>query len=150
MIRAVNKFVTSNKFVAKLQQQICCVNCKGVLFMEFRDYIEAGAVKCGSTNDLAKLLEQNPAAIRSAKANMRGLPVYACIKLAELVDADPMEVIAASELVTEKKEDRIAVFRPFVQAARHAQHLTIAGFAVMTAFSLAVEKFSSASQSFLL
>ena len=118
--------------------------------MEFKDYIEAGVAKLGTAVSLAKYLGQNPNAVRDAKGHRKGLPVYACIKLAELIDADPMEVIAASELVTEKHEDRIAIFRPFVQAARHAQHLTIAILAGMTVFSLTIENSALIVRNFLL
>lgn len=118
--------------------------------MEFREYLLLGEKAAGGRPELAKLLEQQPNALTDAKGSRRGLPVYACIKLADLLGIDPMEIIAASELVTEKHEDRIAVFRPFVQAARHAQHLTIAILAGMTAVSLAFENSFLIVRDFLL
>ncbi len=118
--------------------------------MEFREYIEAGTAKAGTVEKLATYLDQLSAAIRSARQHKRGLPVYACIKLAELINADPLEVIAASELVTEKREDRKAIFRPFVQMGRLA-HPMIAPFAtILTALTLAIGNSSSTIQSFLL
>ncbi len=104
--------------------------------MELQEYIKRGEAAAGGRPELAKILEQKANAITDAKGHRRGLPVYACIKLAHLINADPMEVIAASELVTETREDRKAVFLPFVQVARHAQHLTIAGIALTTALAL--------------
>lgn len=88
--------------------------------MEFKNYIKTGIEKSGTATELAKQLDQNPTVIRNAKAHQRGLPVFACIKLAKLIDADPMAVIAASELVMEKNEARRAVLLPFV-AAKKAQ-----------------------------
>lgn len=118
--------------------------------MEMRDYIEAGIRKFGTATQLAKELGMNANQVRDAKAHRCGLPVYACIRLADLIGVDPMEVIAASELVTEKHEDRIAVFRPFVQAARFAQHLMIAGLAVSASLAVIVENSASTIRTFLL
>jgi hypothetical protein len=85
--------------------------------MELKNYIEQGEKKTGSRKHLAEALEQNPNAITGAKAHRQGLPNYACIKLADLIGVDRLAVIAASELVTEKKPERKAVWHPFVQAA---------------------------------
>lgn len=82
--------------------------------MEQRDYIEAGAKLKGSLASLARHLDQGETAMREAKAHKRGMPVYACVKLAQLIKVDPLQVIAASELVTEKKEERKAIWLPFV------------------------------------
>lgn len=114
--------------------------------MEFRDYLMRGEEAAGGRAELGVLLEQKGNAITDAKAHRRGLPVYACIRLARLIEVDPMEVIAASELVTEKKEDRKAVFLPFVQVKRFA-HLMIACFAIG---GIALENSISALRGFLL
>jgi hypothetical protein len=74
--------------------------------MEIRDYINAGTQKLGSQKALAEQLAQFSETLRSARAGKRGLPNDACIKLAQLLDADPLQVIAASELVTEKKPEK--------------------------------------------
>lgn len=89
--------------------------------MELRDYIEAGEKRLGGRVALADYLEQNPDVISAAKTKKRGLPSFACVALAKLIDVPEIEVIAASELVTEKKPERRAIWTPFVQgAARHA------------------------------
>ena len=85
--------------------------------MELRNYIEAGIEKCGSVISLAKQLGQHETTITNAKAHRRGLPNYACVVLADLIGVERIEVIAASELVTEKHEERRAVWLPFVQMA---------------------------------
>lgn len=118
--------------------------------MELRDYIAAGIEKCGTAVSLAKLLDQNPTVIGNAKAHQRGLPVYACIKLAELIDAEPLEIIAASELVTEKREDRKAVFRPFVQMGRLAHPMIVGIVSSATVLGMALDNALFTSRTFLL
>ena len=44
--------------------------------------------------------------MRKMKQHKRGLPDPMCIKLAHLIGADPLHVIAASNLVTEKNSGR--------------------------------------------
>lgn len=90
--------------------------------MELRNFIEAGEEKVGGRKPLALILEQAPNAITNAKANRQGLPNYACVKLAELLGVERIEVIAASELVTEKNPERREVWLPFVLAAEARQH----------------------------
>jgi len=94
--------------------------------MELRDYIEAGEKKIGGRVALANYLEQNPDVISAAKTKKRGLPSFACVALAKLIGVPEIEVIAASELVTEKKPERRAIWAPFIQgAARHAMAVTL-------------------------
>ena len=85
--------------------------------MELKDYIEAGVAKFTPATELAKQLGQNANLVRDAKAHRKGLPNYACVKLADLLGAERIEVIAASELVTEKNPERREVWIPFVLAA---------------------------------
>lgn len=96
--------------------------------MEQRDYIEQGVAVKGSLAALGRFLDQGESPMRSARNHKCGLPVYACIKLAELIGVTPLEIIAASELVTEKREERRAVFLPFVQQmGRHSHQVVIGG-----------------------
>lgn len=118
--------------------------------MELRDYIDAAIKVCGTAVELAKHLDQNPTAIRNAKCHQRGLPVFACIQLAQLLEVDPMEVIAASELVTEKNERRKAVFFPFVQMAGFARPWMIAWLALISACLLAIGNSLLIGRDFLL
>jgi hypothetical protein len=89
--------------------------------MELKDYIEAGIAKCGTAVSLAKQLSQNANAVRDAKRHRQGLPNYACVMLADLLGVERIEVIAASELVTEKNPERQKVWLPFVLAAEMRQ-----------------------------
>jgi len=119
--------------------------------MELRDYIEEGEALVGSAKELSRHLGLAHATyITNAKGGQRGLPLAACYKLADLIGAKRDAVAAASALVTEKDEEVRAYLIPFVQAARFAQHLTIAGIAGAIAFSLVVENSISVTRSFLL
>ncbi|MDR3159966.1 MAG: helix-turn-helix transcriptional regulator [Zoogloeaceae bacterium] len=99
--------------------------------MELRDYIEEGTRKASSQKALAEYLNVYASNIRDVNRGMRGLPNDTCIKLARLINVDPLEVIAASELVTEKKPEKRAFWLPFVEHAKAACAL----LAVMTVIS---------------
>lgn len=116
--------------------------------MELRDYIESGIAKFGTGTELAKALGMNANQVRDAKGHRCGLPVWACIKLSSMIGADPLEVIAASELVTEKREDRKAIFLPFVQMGRMAHPMIAIITTTATALVLAMENSGSIIRSF--
>lgn len=78
--------------------------------MNLRDYIEMGEIEAGSQVKLAEFLMMNPANIRNAKRGTQGIPDAMCIKLAKLVGVTEIEVIAASNLVTEKNPERRKIF----------------------------------------
>ena len=78
--------------------------------MNLRDYIEMGEMEAGSQVKLAEFLMMNPANIRNAKRGTQGIPDAMCIKLAKLVGVTEIEVIAASNLVTEKNPERRKIF----------------------------------------
>ena len=83
--------------------------------MNLNDFIAKGIEKTGTIRELAKLLGQQPTSISEAKHGKRGLPAYACVKLAQMIGVSEMAVLAASELATEKNPERRAVWAPFVQ-----------------------------------
>lgn len=74
--------------------------------MEMKNYIELAEKKAGQQIKLAEILGVKASNIRSAKANQRGFPVEVCIQLADYIGVDRLEVIAASNLVTEKDEKK--------------------------------------------
>lgn len=88
--------------------------------MELRDYIEQGATKAGNLTQLGKLLGQDQRNMTSAKSHRRPLPLDAAVRLADYLETDLRAVIAANELVTEKKEEKRAFWTPFVQHAKAA------------------------------
>lgn len=84
---------------------------------ELRELIELAEQETGGTAKLAHAIGVNANAVTCAKRHDRGLPVAACFQLAEIIGEDARTVIAASELVTEKKPERRAVLLPFVNNA---------------------------------
>ncbi len=82
--------------------------------MELRDYIEAGINKKTSVIELARYLGIHPNHVSNAKAHARGLPADACVKLSDLLGIELKAVLAASELATERKEEKRAFWLPFV------------------------------------
>lgn len=86
--------------------------------MELRDYIEAGKLKLGTLEALATELGMPRPNLSHAKAHQRGLPPYAVFKLSKLLAIDPEIITAASELVTERNEQKRAYWLPFVQNAQ--------------------------------
>ena len=82
-----------------------------------KTYIEHAEKAAGSQKALAEKLDQSAGKLRQAKAGICGLPVAVCYQIAELIGEDERSVVAASELVTEKKPERRAILLPFV---RHA------------------------------
>lgn len=85
--------------------------------MELKELIERAEKAAGSQKELALQIGINPSNLRNAKAGQQGIPTYACVLIAELIGIEEMTVIAASELVTEKKEERRKVWLPFVGRA---------------------------------
>lgn len=88
--------------------------------MKLKDFLERGIKVAGSTKELGLLLGLSAQYITEAKGERRGLPSHAAAKLARLIGEDEITVIAASELVTEKKEEVRNFWLPFVEHARAA------------------------------
>lgn len=82
--------------------------------MQLRQMIEAGSIKAGSQAALAKVIGVTNNGLTDAKAGRRGLPAEACGKLADLIGVDRWTVLAASNLITEKNEEKRAYWAPFV------------------------------------
>ena len=83
--------------------------------MEMRTYIEMGEKKAGKQKELAKVLGITENFIRVAKSGKNGLPDAICFRLADYLNADVGAIIAASNLVTEKKEERRKVFEDYLK-----------------------------------
>ena len=78
--------------------------------MKMRNYIEMGEKRAGKQIELARILGIRDTTIRLAKSGKKGLPDDVCIKLADYIEVDRLEVIAASNLVTEKDEEKRKIF----------------------------------------
>lgn len=72
--------------------------------MLINEYIEKAEKKAGTQKELARILGITTSYIRNVKAGKSGLPVEVCILIADYIEEDRLEVIAASNLVTEKDE----------------------------------------------
>jgi hypothetical protein len=82
--------------------------------MELKQIIEMAEKATGSQKELSEKIGQSPSRLRDAKSGRCGLPNYACVMIADLIGMERIAVIAASELITEKKEERRKVWFPFV------------------------------------
>ena len=92
--------------------------------MNMKSFIELGEQKAGKQIELAKILDIRDTALRNAKSGKYGLPDAVCIELANYIGADPLEVIAASNLVTEKDERRRKVFENCLSKTNRAASFT--------------------------
>ncbi len=93
--------------------------------MELKTFIERAEKCLGSQKALGLKIGQSPSAIRSAKAGMIGLPSYACVMIAEIIGEDEITVIAASELNTEKKQERRQIWEAYVHPPGNEKHLAM-------------------------
>lgn len=82
--------------------------------MELKAYIAKGIEQTGSLSELARQIGVIRTSLQAANAGHRGLPPVACGKLADLVGASRWDVVAASEILTEKDEKKRAYLLPFV------------------------------------
>ncbi len=83
-----------------------------------KNYIEKAERKAGKQTDLANMLGITASYIRMVKAGKKGFPIETCIVLADYIGADRLEVIAASNLVTEKDEKKRKILEScFTRAA---------------------------------
>ena len=106
--------------------ELVCQYLNGDLFMELRDFVEKGAEKAGSLTALGKLLDLSQPNMSAVKAHKRGFPIDIAVKLADYIEADLKAVIAANELVTERKEEKRQFWMPFVSNKRSAAILNSA------------------------
>ena len=98
-----------------------------------KKYIEEGAKKAGNNKALSRILNQSESILSDVKAGKKGLNDAACIRLADLIGVNPLYVIAASNLVTEKDEEKIKIFKScFNRAASIAAAALIFTFSSMT------------------
>lgn len=84
--------------------------------MELKAYIAKGIAATGSLTALAEHIGMAREALTAANGGRRGLPPVACGKLADLLSVDRWDVVAASEILTEKDEAKRRYLLPFVLA----------------------------------
>lgn len=84
--------------------------------MDLKTYISKGIGQAGSLTALAEQIGVMRESLSAANAGKRGLPPVACGKLADLISVDRWDVVAASEILTEKDEEKRRYLLPFVLA----------------------------------
>lgn len=104
--------------------------------MDMRTYIEMGEKKAGKQAELAKVLGISESYIRVAKAGRNGLPDAICFVLAGYIGVEEASVIAASNLVTEKKEDRRKVFENYLKKTGERTLKTIMGGLIISMLTM--------------
>lgn len=105
--------------------------------MEFREMIEAAAVKAGSQRALAELLGEREQNVTGAKAGRRGLKDEQCAKIAELIGLRFGDVIAARNYALAREQGAKDFWRPFVDQIREAAGLTASAVAIALLMSFA-------------
>lgn len=98
--------------------------------MNLKEYIEKGEKLAGKQIELARMLGVKDSTLRLAKMNKCGLHDAVCMKLADFIEVDRLEVIAASNLVTEKDEERRKIFESCFEKTNRAAGFLIAVFFV--------------------
>lgn len=98
--------------------------------MEMNKFIEKAEKKAGKQIELARILGISDAYIRMVKTGRRGFSDDICIKLADYIEEDRLEVIAASNLVTEKDEEKRKVFESCLKKSSKAATVTITAFVI--------------------
>ncbi|TXI39514.1 MAG: hypothetical protein E6Q59_04800 [Nitrosomonas sp.] len=78
--------------------------------MKMISYIEKAEKKAGTQMNLANFIGLTSGYIRMVKAGKRCFSNDVCIKLADYIEEDRLEVIAANSLVTEKDEEKRKIF----------------------------------------
>ena len=97
--------------------------------MEMKNYIEKAEKKAGKQTELAYMLGITASYIRMVKAGKKGFPIETCIVLADFINEDRLEVIAASNLVTEKDEKKRKIFEScFTKTSKAASFMVAALF----------------------
>jgi len=96
-----------------------------------KTYIEMGERKAGKQIELARILETRDSTLRLAKTGHNGLPDWLCYRLADYLDIEAGEIIAASNLVTEKDEKKRKVFESYLKkSGENAVKMIIGGLMI--------------------
>lgn len=85
--------------------------------MSLKKYIVLAIKDTGSQRELSDYLGVSSQQLTNAKNGRAGLPIAICCQIAQIIGINEMEVISASELITEKNQERRAVLLPFINHA---------------------------------
>jgi hypothetical protein len=93
--------------------------------MKMKNYIEQGEKKAGTQKELANMLGISASYIRMVKAGQKGFSIDMCIVLADYIEEDRLEVIAASNLITEKDEKKRKILESCFRKVASVAAMTI-------------------------
>ena len=114
--------------------------------MNMKTYIERGEKKAGKQIELARILGISDAYIRNAKNGRSGLPDAICYELAEYIGEEIDNVVAASNLVTEKDERRRKVFENHLKKSGENALKMIVGGLVISMLTMTPQSPAEAAQ----
>lgn len=100
--------------------------------MELKDYFDRGIEKTGSLTALGLRLGISQPHMSRMKTGKLPMPAEKCVLLADLINADRFQVIAAAKLASAKDEDKKIFWQHLVDHARAA---------VMATFLIGVTSF---------
>ncbi|SET65015.1 Helix-turn-helix [Nitrosomonas marina] len=93
--------------------------------MEMREFIEMGEKKAGTQKQLAEYLDTRYTTLGLVKNGKKSLTTALCIKLARYIEVDELEVIAASNLIIEKDEERRKIFESCLKRSSKAASIAM-------------------------
>jgi DNA-binding XRE family transcriptional regulator len=98
--------------------------------MKMREFIETGEKKAGTQKKLAEILNTRYTTLGLVKNGKKSLTTAICIKLARYIKVDELEVIAASNLIIEKDEERRKIFESCLKKTSKAAGVTAAAIVI--------------------
>lgn len=110
---------------------------QGEKMEELKSFIQTGVEKAGTQRKLAETIGILDVNLTMAKNGKRGIPVDACILLADYIKVDRLEVIAASNLVTEKDEKKRRIFESCFKKANSVAASMLIASIVTTVLTMA-------------
>ena len=98
--------------------------------MKMKEYVERGEKKASSQVKLAEFLKIQASTLGLVKQGKKSLATAYCIKLARYIGVDELEVIAASNLIIEKDEEKRKIFESCLEKTKHAATVTVTTFVI--------------------
>ncbi|MCD0494498.1 helix-turn-helix domain-containing protein [Chromobacterium violaceum] len=93
------------------------------------EYLQEAEEKLGTSNNAsatARALKTTPQAIHNYKNGVSKMDDYHCIRVAQVLGIDPMEIIAAAQEEREKNEEKREFWRDFREArTRERGHASV-------------------------
>ncbi|MEN2424904.1 hypothetical protein AA0N74_02505 [Chromobacterium vaccinii] len=84
--------------------------------LEYLEEAEEKLGTCSNASATARALKTTPQAIHNYKSGVSKMDDYHCIRVAQVLGIDPMEIIAAAQEEREKNEEKREFWRDFRRA----------------------------------